>query len=59
MDVGRMSCASFVLPKCAEIGAVAPAAREEFIVEFMTELQSQYVIDGWVRKGLTAYYSNK
>jgi hypothetical protein len=38
MDVGRMSCASFVLPKCAEIGAVAPAAREEFIVEFMTDL---------------------
>ena len=36
IEVGKISCASFVLLKCFDMGAVAPAAKEEFIVEFIT-----------------------
>lgn len=36
IDVGRISRYSEVVPKCADIGAVAPDARDDDIVLFMT-----------------------
>jgi hypothetical protein len=36
MEVGRINRYSDVVPKCADIGAVAPDARDEDIVLFMT-----------------------